>query len=154
MTAREYVSLIADTHMLLTRPDGCVLLLVRANTGYMDGHASLPAGHVEVGESADTAAIRETKEEVGVLVDSADLAFAHVMHRHTPGERGARVSFFFSSRRWMGEVINAEPRKSSGLIWADPADLAGSTGGVPVVEYVSSALATIRAAERFSAYGW
>jgi 8-oxo-dGTP diphosphatase len=68
-----------------------VLLLIRANTGYMDGHASLPAGHVEPGEPADAAAVREAKEEIGVVVAPADVSFVHVMHRRTPGEPGARV---------------------------------------------------------------
>ncbi|MFV2178027.1 NUDIX domain-containing protein [Actinomadura sp. LOL_016] len=140
--------------MVLTRADGRVLLLVRANTGYMDGCASLPAGHVEPGESAETAAVRETKEEIGVLVEPSETRFAHVMHRRTPGEPGARVSFFFTARRWTGEVTNAEPHKCAGLVWADPADVPGSVGGVPVVGYVASALAAVRAGEGFSADGW
>ncbi|WP_344596745.1 NUDIX hydrolase [Actinomadura vinacea] len=154
MTSRSLAPLIADTHLTLTRPDGRVLLLVRAGTGYMDGHASLPAGHVEPGEAADAATVREGKEEIGVVVDPADLAFTHVMHRRTPGEAGARVSFFFTASRWTGEAVNAEPHKCSGLIWADPADLSGTTVGVPVVGYVADALAAIGRGEGFSAHGW
>jgi 8-oxo-dGTP diphosphatase len=140
---------IADAHLLLERLDGRVLLMVRANTGYMDGRAGLPAGHVEPGESADTAMIREAKEELGIVIDPADLTFAHVMHRRTPGEDTARVSFFFTACRWAGEVINAEPDVCASLIWCDPASLPDYTIG-----YIADALASVRVGQRFSAHGW
>lgn len=120
----------------------------------MDGWAGLPAGHVEPGEPADAAAAREAEEETGVVVDPSDLVFAHVMHRRTPGEAEARVSFFFTADRWTGEAVNAEPHKCAGLIWADPADLPGSTGGVPVIGYIADALAAISRGVAFEANGW
>ena len=50
---------VLATHLLLTR--GQTLLLIRrANTGWMDGHWSLPAGHVEAGESAAADASKAT----------------------------------------------------------------------------------------------
>jgi 8-oxo-dGTP diphosphatase len=72
---------------------------------------------VEPVEPADIAMIREAKEELGIVIDPADLEFAHVMHRWTPGEDTARVSFFFAATRWAGDVINAEPHVCAGLIW-------------------------------------
>jgi 8-oxo-dGTP diphosphatase len=140
---------IADAHLILERPEGRILLLVRANTGYMDGRAGLPGGHVEPGESADTAMIREAKEELGIIIDPADLVFAHVMHRRTAGEDTARVSFFFTASRWTGEVVNAEPHVCAGLVWADPASLLDEAIG-----YIADALAAIGAGRRFSAHGW
>jgi 8-oxo-dGTP pyrophosphatase MutT (NUDIX family) len=140
---------IADVHLILESPDGRVLLLVRANTGYMDGRAGLPAGHVDPGESADAAMIREAKEELGIVVDPADLAFAHVMHRWTAGEDIARVSFFFTASRWAGEVVNAEPHVCAGLIWSDPASLPDHTIG-----YIADALAAVRVGQKFSVHGW
>lgn len=144
--------LVADTHLLLTRPDGAVLFLMRQGTGYMDGFASLVAGKVEHEEPADAATIRETKEEVGVLVDPKELQFVHAMHRYTDGEPGSRVSWFFTASSWTGEVANMEPDKCAGLFWCDPADLASLP--VPVVPYVADALACIGRGERFSANGW
>jgi 8-oxo-dGTP diphosphatase len=140
---------IADTHLILERPDGQVLLMVRANTGYMDGRAGLPAGHVEPGEPADAAMIREAKEELGIIIDPADLAFVHVMHRRTRGKDTARVSFFFTASRWSGEVVNAEPQVCAELIWSDPASLPASTIG-----YIADALGAVCARRGFSAHGW
>ena len=42
-------------HVFLLR-DGAVLLLRRCNTGFEDGKLSVPAGHVEPGESVTQAA--------------------------------------------------------------------------------------------------
>ena len=140
---------IADTHLVLERTDGRILLLVRANTGYMDGRAGLPAGHVEPGEPADAAMIREAKEELGIIIDPADLAFVHVMHRRTAGEDTPRVSFFFTASLWTGEVINAEPHVCAGLLWSDPASLPDHTIG-----YIADALEAVRAGRGFTAHGW
>ena len=140
---------IADTHLILERPDGQVLLMVRANTGYMDGWAGLPAGHVDPGEPADAAMIREAKEELGIIIDPADLVFAHVMHRRTAGEDTARVSFFFTASRWAGEPVNAEPHVCAGLLWSSPASLPDRTIG-----YIADALEAVRAGRAFTAHGW
>ena len=44
-----------------------MLLQLRQNTGFMDGHwAAAAAGHVEKGETAYDAARREAAEEIGV----------------------------------------------------------------------------------------
>jgi 8-oxo-dGTP diphosphatase len=96
-----------------------VLLLLRANTGYMDGYWAVPAGHVEQGESAIAAAVRELKEEVGLHVDPADLVPVTAMHR--TGGNGdpidERVDFFFMASKWSGEPRLMEPEKAAGLEW-------------------------------------
>src|SRR3569623_2078736 len=77
-----------------------------AGTGYMDGHwAGSAAGHVEAGEDAVSAAVREAAEELGVVLDPGDLLPLCAMHR-TAGRTEAgdqRVGFFFACRRWAGE---------------------------------------------------
>jgi 8-oxo-dGTP diphosphatase len=147
--ASHIATQIADVHLILERSDGQILLSIRANTGYMDGRAGLPSGHVEPAEPADTAMIREATEELGIAIDPADLAFAHVMHRWTGGGETARVSFFFTASRWAGEVVNAEPHRCAGLLWSDPASLPEHTIG-----YIADALAEVRAGRTFSAHGW
>jgi 8-oxo-dGTP diphosphatase len=55
-----------------------------------------------------------------------DVEFVTVVHHRSPqGE--TRVGFFFTTRTWTGEPVNAEPDKCAGLLWADPAALPGST---------------------------
>ncbi|GAA2808864.1 NUDIX domain-containing protein [Kribbella solani] len=104
---------------VLVRRGNEVLLLLRANTGYMDGHWAMPAGHVEQGESAIAAAVRELREEVGLEVQPADLVPLTAMHR--TGGNGEpideRVDFFFEVSTWSGEPRLMEPEKAAGLEW-------------------------------------
>lgn len=79
---------------------GCVLLLQRHNTGFEDGNYGLPAGHLEPGESATHAAIRECREEVGIELDPTDLRPSGVTHYTSP--TGDGVDFFFTATQWRG----------------------------------------------------
>jgi len=53
--------------------NGDVLLTQRAFRGMYDGMWVFPGGHVDVGESLMTAAVREVREETGLGVDGASL---------------------------------------------------------------------------------
>jgi 8-oxo-dGTP diphosphatase len=137
-----------DVYVLLRRPDGMILLLERSGTGYADGQLCPPSGHLEAGESVVQGAIREAREETGVLIDPTDLIFRHVIHYRNP-EGQARVGFFFTAERWEGEPVNSEPHKCAGLMWADPACPPANT-----VQYTAAALAAITCGDWFSAAGW
>ncbi len=54
-------------YLILKREEE-TLLLLRQNTGYMDGFYGLVSGHVENDESAVTAMIREAHEESGITI--------------------------------------------------------------------------------------
>lgn len=145
---RQRYRSIIDVYVLLQRGDGRILLMERANTGYADGQLCPPSGHLEEGESVIDCAVREANEEVGVVIDPVDLSFVHVVHhRNPPGE--ARVGLFFSTHRWQGEAVNAEPHKCAGLQWADPADPPPNT-----VPYTAVALAQITSGIAFALDGW
>ena len=94
-----------------------VLLQLRQNTGYMDGHwAAAAAGHVERGETAYDAARREAGEEIGVEV--GQLAFLTAMQRTRHADPiDERIDFFFSCRSWAGEPRIVEPEKAGALDW-------------------------------------
>jgi 8-oxo-dGTP diphosphatase len=132
-------------HLFLIR-DGQVLLLRRFNTGYRDGSYSVPAGHLDGGESVITAMIREAREEVGILVEPRDLRVVGVMHRREGDER---IDFFLAATRWQGEIVNAEPEKCDEVAWFPLDRLPGN-----VVPYVAKALANYRAGIWFDSFGW
>jgi 8-oxo-dGTP pyrophosphatase MutT (NUDIX family) len=97
-----------------------VLLQLRQNTGYMDGHWAMgAAGHVEADESALDSACREAREELGVRIEPADLTPLTSMHR--TGGNGLpideRVDFFFECRKWKGAPRLVEPSKAADLRW-------------------------------------
>lgn len=97
-----------------------VLLQLRRGTGFMDGRwAHGAAGHVELGESAVQAAVREAAEELGVTVDPDDLVHVATLHRtvavHEPVEE--RMDLFLATRTWSGEPSAVEPDKAAELRW-------------------------------------
>jgi 8-oxo-dGTP diphosphatase len=97
-----------------------VLLQLRANTGYMDGHwAAAAAGHVEAGESVFQAAAREAREELDVEIQPVNLRPLCSMHRtHGNGQAiDERVDFFFECWNWTGQPRLVERDKTADLRW-------------------------------------
>lgn len=127
-----------------------VLLLKRANTSYRDGDYSLPAGHVDGGEPAVQAAVREAKEEVDVNIDSADLRLIHTMHRSSiDPEPHERIDLFFAVEKWHGTLRNAEENKCSEIRWCSLQALPANM--VPEVRFV---LEKIAAHETYSDFNF
>ncbi|TLP97072.1 NUDIX domain-containing protein [Nesterenkonia salmonea] len=69
--------------------------------------------------------VRETREELGVVVNEEDLVPLTVMHR--TGANGQaideRVDFFFAVQHWVGEPKIQETDKAEELRWAEPTAL-------------------------------
>ena len=105
---------LIDVHVLLVR-DGRVLLSRRRDANPLfDGRWHLPSGKLDAGESVLAAAVREAEEEVGVVLDPADLRLVHTVHARRTGLE-PRLGLFFEARTWAGEPVNREPDKCSEL---------------------------------------
>jgi 8-oxo-dGTP pyrophosphatase MutT (NUDIX family) len=143
--ARERFRLVSAVHLFFTR-DGEILLQRRCNTGYEDGNYSVPAGHLDGGESVIHAAIREAREEVGVEVPLDAIRAVGVMHRKAGDER---IDFFVEVSKWKGEIINSEPRKCDRLDWFRVSALPTNT-----VPYIRRALQNYTSGTWFDCYGW
>ena len=111
-------SLVPASYLALRR-DGEVLLELRQNTGYRDGHWAHVAGHVEPEESVVEAAVREAHEEIGVRVEPADLVPLTTVHRtlRGGGPIEQRCDFFFAVSSWEGAPVIREPAKCADLRW-------------------------------------
>lgn len=139
---------VVDVHLLVLDGDR-VLLGRRRNTGYADGEWQImPSGHLDEGESVVDAVIREAREELGLHVDPADIAPAHVLHHRNPGGT-ARVGFFFVARRPLGEPVNAEPHKCAELAWFPVGDLPAD-----IVPYAAAGIRQALRGAAFSLHGW
>ena len=97
-------------HTFLFDDDGRLLLLRRANTGFLDGLYTLPGGHVDRDEEVARAAVREVREEVGIEIVEVEPVIA-MPYRHG-------VDFLFEARRWRGEARIGEPQLCDDLCWA------------------------------------
>ena len=101
----------------------------------MDGFYQMPSGHIEAGEYPAEAAIREAKEEVGVVIAPSDLEFVHASYRiNEVDDAGNYADYFFRATRWEGDVVNTEPEKCDELVWVPIDVLPEHT--VPVVKEV------------------
>ena len=92
-----------------------LLLLRRANTGFLDGYYSLPGGHVEGGEKVAQAAVREVREEA--CIEILEIEPSIVM------PYGDGVDFLFEARRWQGTAAIGEPDRCDDLVWVPPDQL-------------------------------
>lgn len=111
---------VVPASYVILREGDRVLLQLRQGTGYMDGcWAAAAAGHVEAGESAVQAAVREAREELGISVAPDDVVPLTAMHRTNGGAQAVdeRVDFFFTCTRWSGEPRIMEPGKAADLAW-------------------------------------
>jgi 8-oxo-dGTP pyrophosphatase MutT (NUDIX family) len=119
VTMVDRFRLVPAVYVYLRR-DGEVLLQERQNTGFMDGRwAAAISGHVEAGESVVEAAVREAREETGVVVPASALKPLTTLHRtdgsDAPVEQ--RVDFCFECWSWVGEPVVRERAKASGMRW-------------------------------------
>ncbi len=146
---REYFKAIPAVYILFSK-NREVLLLRRHNTTYFDGYFSLPAGHVELGESLRSAAIREAQEEVGVTIKVSNLKLVHVLNRPAGEKNGdTRLDFFFEVKLWTGELKNMEPNKCSELKWFNASSLPPE-----MIPEVRQAVELVLKGEVESEYGW
>jgi 8-oxo-dGTP diphosphatase len=97
---------------VLLERDNQYFFLRRFNTGWADGLLTLPAGHVDKGDSVIKSAIKETKEEAGVDVSPEDLEFIHVDYI-----LDEYVNFYFRANKFTGEPFLCEPHAASEAIW-------------------------------------
>ena len=142
-------SIIPASYLVCLR-DGEVLLARRYNTGYQDGKWSMPAGHVDKGETFTQCVIRETKEEIDITVSEKDIRVAHVLHRNSEtNEEDERMDIFFVCERWNGEPKIMEPHKCDGLEWFPTSNLPEDT-----LPYIRHTIDMISKNISYSEFGW
>jgi 8-oxo-dGTP diphosphatase len=138
---------IVDVNLILRR-DRSLLLGRRCNTEFANGCYSLPAGHLDLGESVIDALVREAREELGILVAGKDVKFVQVMHN---SYGVGRFAVFFEVSEWGGRVRNMEPNKCDDLRWFPTTEL--PTNMVP---YIRNAIEhyLLRPEACLTLYGW
>ncbi|MGH3912610.1 MAG: NUDIX hydrolase [Pseudonocardiaceae bacterium] len=139
---------LIDVHVLLVG-EGNILLTQRRDTNSaFDGLWHLPSGKLDAGESAIDAAAREAEEEVGVLIEPAELHHVHTTHVNGSGPE-PRLGLFFEARRWIGEPTNREPDKCSAVCWFPLAALPDQ-----LIDYPATGIHAYRNGLTFTVRGW
>lgn len=102
--------------MIVRDESGRVLLHRRTNTGYMDGYYDFPSGHVEHGESFAEAAVRELREETGVVVSESDISLYHINQNYLDQPY---INIYFMVDTWQGTPAILEPNKCDDMQFFD-----------------------------------
>ncbi|WP_346878863.1 MULTISPECIES: NUDIX hydrolase [unclassified Clostridium] len=123
---KHFKSFSAIFPIILQAKDDTIQILLhrRKNTGYQDGKWDIAAsGHVDEGETAKMAVVRECAEELGIDVKIKDLSFVHLSHRvsNTGGRTYYDIYFVVNKYHGIPKVI--EPDKCSELRWFKIDDL-------------------------------
>lgn len=140
---------LIDVHVLLVDDNDNVLLTQRRDPNpAFDGLWHLPSGKLDAGESVLAAATREAEEEVGVLIDPADLAHVHTIHVNGSG-REPRLGLFFHTTHWIGEPTNREPDKCSAIQWFPLNELPEH-----IIDYPAAGIRAYLDGAPFSTRGW
>lgn len=99
------------TLLFLLKDDTQEICLAMKKRGFGEGKFNGVGGKIESGETAEAAAIRETKEEIGVDVTQEDLipvaTISFLYHKYKPEWPDLRCSVFFT-KAWRGEPQESE----------------------------------------------
>ncbi|WP_406690368.1 NUDIX domain-containing protein [Saccharopolyspora sp. ID03-671] len=96
-----------------------VLLIQRGpEAKFAPSHFDLPIGKAHAAEPIVATAVRELREETGLIVTSDSLSLTGAIH----GAWGVAapegfLALTFATQTWTGDAVNAEPHKHSDVIW-------------------------------------
>jgi|GEM_PF-649046 len=147
-TSERGVPHIIGVHLYLENARGEILLGLRHPDSAYAATWHFLAGHCEQ-ESAVTCLVREAHEEAGLLIDPADVEYAHAVHLiDTPGTP-PRMQLVFRARHWTGTPEILEPDRCVSWSWWRPEALPE-----PLVPYARAAIDGIRAGRLYTECGW
>ena len=98
------------------------MVLVRRSNDPFEGQWALPGGFVEVGETVEQAAVRETEEETGLKVEITRLVGVYSEPERDP--RGHNVSVAFLARTLSGQMQAASDASVVEVLAPDAVELA------------------------------
>ena len=101
---------------ILAATDGRVLITERTGGGPFNGMWEFPGGKIAAGETAESALIRELREEIGI---EASVCEPFMQLEHDYPDRSVHLQFF-KVDRWKGEPTSMEGQR---MRWLLPAEI-------------------------------
>ncbi len=135
---------------IILMQDTSYFLIERKNTNWAQGYWNFPGGLVDPHETVMQAAIRETREEIGVIVNPEDFELVQVIHiKKSTTNTQDIIGIYFKAHRWTGIPHNAEPEKITGAQWYSLQALPSK-----ITEHAQLALNGLKTGTRYSENGW
>jgi 8-oxo-dGTP pyrophosphatase MutT (NUDIX family) len=130
---------VPSVFVAVLRDDGRLLMVRRCDSGAWE----MPGGRVDVGETAEEAAVRETAEEAGMQVVVTGLVGLFTDPGHVVRASGGEVRQQFAlvlRARAVAGVPREDQRETSEAAWVPVGDLPGLVMEPPVRIWVEHAL--------------
>lgn len=118
----EREKFLSSIYLIIKNEEGKILLQRRQGTKLWPGFLALPAGHIDEGENAYEALVREAQEELGINVTIESITDTFVVNRKNKS-LPPYYDVYFEIGSYEGKIEIKEPEKCSELIWADIQDL-------------------------------
>lgn len=113
---------LSSISLIIKNENNEILLQKRNNTKLWPNRIALPAGHIDEGENAYEAAIREAKEELGIDISKEDIIDTFVVSRKNKN-LSPYYDIYFEIEKYQGKLTINEPDKCSKLMWCNINDL-------------------------------
>lgn len=113
---------LSSIYLIIKNDNGEVLLQRRQGTKLWPGFLALPAGHIDAGENAYEAAVREAREELGIEIAIQDIMDTFVANRKNKS-LPSYYDVYFELAKYTGTITIKEQEKCSELVWCDPNNL-------------------------------
>lgn len=114
----EKEKFLSSVYLIIRNEEKQVLLQRRQGTKLWPGFLALPAGHIDEGENAYDAVIREAKEELGIEISINNIIDTFVVNRRNKSLL-PYYDVYFEIDNYTGELKINEPEKCSELVWSD-----------------------------------
>lgn len=109
---------LSSIYLIIKNNEGKILLQRRQGSKLWPGFLALPAGHLDVGEDAYEAAIREAKEELDINITVDNISDVFVVNRKNKSLL-PYYDVYFELNGYNGEIKINEPNKCSELVWSN-----------------------------------
>lgn len=115
-------SVVPSANVIVVTDEGEILMIRRTD----NGNWAVPGGGMDTGESITDTAVRETREETGIVCEITGLVGIYTSPRHvilytSDGEVRQEFSIVFTARPVGGELRPSS--ESSEPQWVSPADV-------------------------------
>ena len=113
---------LSSIYLIIKNEEGKILLQRRQGTKLWPGFLALPAGHIDEGENAYEAAIREAKEELDITISQDNIIDTFVVNRRNKS-LSPYYDVYFEINDYEGNITINEPEKCSELKWCNIEEL-------------------------------
>lgn len=114
----EREKFLSSVYLIIKNDEEEILLQRRQGTKLWPGFLALPAGHIDKGENAYEAAVREAKEELDIVISQHDIVDTFVVNRKNKS-LDPYYDVYFEMDSYQGIIKINEPEKCSELVWAN-----------------------------------